>query len=237
VKDRRRIRDSNVEEIGPVPFFVKMPGRPRARQVRSYVQTMDVTPTIADLLHKRLPYRPDGHSAFSSTVRKRRTLRIPSRDFDFTVRISGREWERRRQAVVARRLRMFGSGDTGFFNGFGPNRELVGRTVDDLRTAGAARVRGSLVRPSDWRRVNRASGAVPVEITGDIEGGRRGAKHAVAVAVNGRVEAVGRTFYLDGDSTEHFAMNVPEASLHDGRNDVQVYEVGRGPTLRLAARD
>jgi arylsulfatase A-like enzyme len=237
VKDRRRVRDSNVAEIGPVPFFVKMPGRPRRREVHSLVQTMDVTPTIADLLNKRLPYRPDGKSAFSSTVRNRRTLRIPSRDFDFTVRISGREWERRRQAVVARRLRMFGSGDAGFFDGIGPNRELVGRTVDELRTAGAARVRGSLAGAAAWRRVSRASGAVPVEIAGDIRGARRGAKRDVAVAVNGRVEAVGRTFYLDGDRTEHFAMNVPEESMHDGRNDVQVFEVDRGPTLRLAARD
>ena len=85
--------------------------------------------------------------------------------------------------------------------------------------------------------MRRASGVVPVEITGSLRGGRRGAKHDVAVAVNGRIEAVGRTFYLRGDRTEHYAAMVPESSLREGRNDVEVYEVGHGATLRLAARD
>ena len=237
VHDRRRVRPSNVAEIGPVPFFIKPAGRPHGRVVSSYVQTMDVTPTVADVVNLRLPYRADGRSAFSATVRKRRTLRIPSRDFDFTVRISGREWERRRRAVVARRLRMFGSGDTGFFDGIGPNRGLVGQSVDALRTAGAAPVRGSLVRSATWRHVSRASGAVPVEIAGSLKGGRRGATRDLAAAVNGRIEAVGRSFYLDGDPVEHFAFNVPEASLHDGSNDAQVFEVVRGRTLRPAARN
>jgi Sulfatase len=235
VPDRRRVRPSNVEEIGPVPLFIKAPGQRRGRIDRSYVSTMDVAPTIADLLHVRLPYRADGHSAFSAAVRRRRALRIPGRDFDFVVRISGREWERRRRAVVRRRLRMFGSGASGLYDGIGPHRELVGRSVSDLRTAGAVRVRGRLVDPAELRHVRRSSAVVPVEITGNVRGGRPGATRGVAVAVNGRVEAVGRTFYIRGDPVEHFAVLVPEDSLHEGRNDVQIYEVGRRGTLRLIA--
>ena len=237
VKDRRRIRPGNVAEIATVPLFIKAPMQSRGRVVDSYVQTMDVAPTIADLLKMRLPYKPDGHSAFGAAVRGRRTLRIPSRDFDFTVRISGGEWERRRRAVVARRLRMFGSGDTGFFDGIGPHPELVGRSVDELRTAGVAMVHGSLVDAAGLRKVRRASGVVPVEITGSLGGGKRRAKRDLAVAVNGRIEAVARSFYLRGDRTEHFAAMVPESSLRDGHDDVAVYEADRGATLRLVARD
>jgi hypothetical protein len=235
VPDRRRVRPSNVEEIATVPLFIKAPGQRRGRIDRSYASTIDVAPTIADLLNVRLPYRADGHSAFSGPVRNRRMLRIPGRDFDFVVRISGRAWERRRRAVVRRRLRMFGAGATGLYSGIGPNRGLVGRPLPELRTAGAALVRGAIVDRAELRNVRRASGVVPVEITGNIRGGRRGAKRDVAVAVNGRVEAVGRTFYIRGDPIEHFAVMVPEETLHEGRNDVQVYEVGRGSTLRLIA--
>jgi hypothetical protein len=56
------------------------------------------------------------------------------------------------------------------------------------------------------------------------------------VAVNGTIEAVGRSFYLAGDGTEHYALMVPEESLHEGRNLVEVYEVGRDGSLRLLAR-
>ena len=59
---------------------------------------------------------------------------------------------------------------------------------------------------------------VPTQIAGDLTGGRAGAKRDLAVAVNGRIEAVGRSFYLDGDPTEHFALMVPESALREGRN-------------------
>ena len=58
-------------------------------------------------------------------------------------------------------------------------------------------------------------------------GGWRGAKHDVAVAVNGVIRAVGRTWYLSGRRSEYFAMNVPEASLRSGRNGVEVFMVRR----------
>jgi hypothetical protein len=236
VPDRRRVRPTNVDEIAPVPFIVKTAGGRRGVVSDAYVATLDVAPTVADLANARLPYRADGKSAFSRTVRARRTLRIPSRDFDYVVRIGGREWERRRNEVVARRLRMFGSGDSGFYSGIGPNRELVGRTAGELRVARAG-VRGSLVKPASWRNVRRASGVVPVQVTGSFHGGRRGATRAIAVAVNGRIEAVGRTFYIKGDPVEHFAAMVPESSLREGDNDVRVFEVGSGPTLRLAVHN
>ena len=68
-------------------------------------------------------------------------------------------------------------------------------------------------------------------------GGRRpdaaagpGRGATLAVAVNGRIEAVGRSFHLDGDPREHYSVMVPEATLHDGRNRVEVFEVPRGGT-------
>jgi hypothetical protein len=76
------------------------------------------------------------------------------------------------------------------------------------------------------------SGVVPTQIAGDLTGGRPGSKRDLAVAVNGRIEAVGRSFYLDGDPTEHFALMVPESALHSGRNSIQLYEVVAGG-LRL----
>ena len=84
--------------------------------------------------------------------------------------------------------------------------------------------------------MRRASGLVPAQIAGDLAGGRRRERRDVAVAVNGRIEAVGRTFHLRGDPREHYSVMVPEATLHDGRNAVEVFEVVRGGTLRLIAR-
>jgi hypothetical protein len=87
-----------------------------------------------------------------------------------------------------------------------------------------------------YANVRRRSGLVPTEIAGDLRGGSSGQERDLAVAVNGRIEAVGRSFHLVGDPTEHFAFMVPESSLREGANAVQVFEVLGGERLRRLRR-
>ena len=237
VRDRRKVNEHNVDEIATVPLFIKAPGQRRGRIVRSYARTMDVTPTIADILNFRLPYRPDGRSAFSRAVRKRRSVFLPTRAFDRVIRISARRYEARRRQNVARRLQLFGADPRGFYTGIGPRPELVGRPVATLPRGSAGALRGRIVTAGALRTVRRASGLVTAQIAGNLRGGRRGATHDVAVAVNGRIQAVGRTWYLRRDRTEHFAAMVPESSLREGDNDVQVFQVDRRGALSLIARN
>ncbi len=235
VETRRSVNPSNVEELVPVPFFVRAPGQRRGRVDEAYAQTLDVAPTIADTLGVPLGYRSDGRSAFSRAVERRRGVAVVTRDFSQVVRISGPRWQARRRAVVARRLRQFGSGGwASLFTGIGPNRGLIGRQVATLRRSSAAGARASLA--GAYGQVRRASGVVPAEIVGAVRGGGSDTTRALAVAVNGRIEAVGRSFHLTGDPTERFAVNVPEDALREGTNVVEVFEVTSGGALRLLAR-
>jgi hypothetical protein len=196
----------------------------------AYARTLDVTPTIAALLGWRVGYRTDGRSAFGPITRRRRSVTLPTRDFGSTVSISGRRWEARRRAVVRRRLRQFGSGDiASLFTGIGPHRELIGRAPSEVgRASGAGAVRASIVEPALFAHVRRAEGVVPAQVAGDLSGGDTAERRALAVAVNGRIEAVGRSFYLQGDATEHFALMVPERSLREGANRIELFEVVSG---------
>jgi hypothetical protein len=234
VTTRRSVSNANVEEVTPVPFIVKAPGQRRGRVGDAYVRTLDVAPTIADLLGFRLGYRADGRSAFSRAARRRRTVRVYTRDFTATVRLSGRQWKARRRRVVRRRLRQLGSGDwASLYTGIGPNRHLLGQRTRGSARATRAGVRARIARAGALIRVRRARGLVPAQIAGDLVGGEPGARREVAVSVNGRIEAVGRSFYLVGDPVEHYALMVPEKSLREGRNRVELFEVTRRGTLRL----
>jgi hypothetical protein len=231
VQTRRSVSESNVEELTPVPLFVKRPGHRDGHISAAYARTLDVTPTIADVLGWKVGYRTDGHSAFGPVTRRRHSVTLTTRDFSSIVHISGHSWEARRRAVVRRRLRQFGSGDlASLFTGIGPHRELIGRAAPAV---GRASVRASVAQGGMFANVRRASGVVPTQIAGDLRGGGDGATRDLAVAVNGRIEAVGRSFYLDGDATEHFALMVPESSLHEGRNSLELYEVVGGKLRRL----
>jgi hypothetical protein len=238
VDTRRSVNDSNVQEVAPVPLFVKRPGQRRGALNDSYVRTLDVPSTIADVLDRRLGYRDDGRSAFSRAARRSRRVTLPVRDFSSTVTISARRWEARRRRVVERRVREFGSGELGtLFTGIGPNQALVGQNTEGLAPVTAPkRPAASFVKPGQFANVRRASGVVPTQIAGDLRGGGPGTRRDLAVALNGRIEAVGRSFYLTGDATEHFAFNVPEAAMREGRNSVEVFEVLAGGRLRPLAR-
>jgi hypothetical protein len=72
-------------------------------------------------------------------------------------------------------------------------------------------------------------------VAGRIEGGRPGAARDLAVAVNSRVWALGRSFHLRKKAAEFFSMVVPEEALRQGRNSLTVLEV-RGPRLVPLAR-
>lgn len=232
MSSRREITLGNVDEVGPVPLFVKLPGQRRGRTSRALVRTLDVMPTIVGVVGARLPFAVDGRSAFGPEARGRRFIRIPTRDFSRTVQISARAWERGRRAVVRRRLRRYGSGDlASLYTGIGPNRRLVGAQLAALTPEPAGRPRAVFEAGGRLRVVRPSSGLVPTQLAGTIRGGRRGARRALAVAVNGRIEAVGRTWRLRGQRPERFALNIPEAALLSGRNRVVLLEVRRGGRL------
>ncbi|MBN1530115.1 MAG: sulfatase-like hydrolase/transferase [Thermoleophilaceae bacterium] len=236
VETRRSVSPANVDELTPVPLIVKRPGQRRGRVSDAYARTLDVAPTIAAVLGVPLGYRADGRSAFGRAARRSRTVRLTTRDFGSVVRISGRRWEARRHAIVRRRLREFGWGDRGLYTGIGPNRGVLGRSTAGLARAAATSVRATIADEAVLRRVRRASGVVPAQVAGDVRGGRPGGRRAIAVAVDGRIEAVGWSFHLDGDPVEHYSVMVPEAAIHDGHNRVEVFEVVGDGAIRPLAR-
>jgi sulfatase-like protein len=235
VDTRRSLSLSNVDELGSVPMIVKRPGQRAGRVSRALAQTLDVTPTITGVLNVPLGYRADGRSMFSRAVRARRTVRIVKRDFSSVVSLSAMRWRARRAAVVRRRLRELGSGDwPSLFTAFGPDQDLIGQGVDNIHAASGVRATLSLAR--SFTRVRRSSGVVPCQIAGRIRGTGATGERDIAVAVNGLIEAVGRSFHLRGEKVESYSVMVPEAALHEGRNKVEVLEVGGDGKMALLAR-
>ena len=235
VPTRRSVTRSNVNELGPVPLFVKAPDQTRGRVNDSLAQTLDVTPTIADVLNVPLGYRTDGRSAFSRAVRARREVSLTKRDFSAIVRMPAARWKAQRRAVVRRRLRHLGSGDwASLYTSLGPHRELIGRDVTNARSTHGTRATISLSH--SFAQVRRSSGVVPCQIAGRIDDSGPAQERDLAVAVNGRIEAVGRSFHLKGETAESYAVMVPEDALRDGRNTVEVLEVTDEGAMVLLAR-
>jgi hypothetical protein len=220
-RERRRLGRETAPEIAPIPLLIKAPGQRRARVNDAWVETIDILPTIFDVLNLDPRVKMDGKSAFSEEVESRDELRFLIRNSFEELRIPAADFERERQAIVDRNQRLFGSGDDSLFE-IGPDPELIGEPA-----ASAGRpLDVDLSYAKDYENVDPASGYVPVHVVGRVNGQERPGRD-IAIAVNGTVAAVGSTFTLAvGDEGELVSVMVPEAAFRKGRNRVQVLELG-----------
>lgn len=221
---RRPLTQSNYQDILPVPLLIKVPDQHEAVVSDRNVETIDILPTIADILGITLPRPVDGHSAIDPS--------IPERSEKVGFRRKARErlvFEPDLDAkydTLERQLALFGSGTKpdGLFR-IGPHNELVGRRVGDVGMAQAGNHLVELEWPSAFENVNPEALFVPAHITGRVRTSRStGLPLNLTVAVNGTIRAVTRTFPQDG-SAEEFSAIVPETAFQAGKNDVEIFVV------------
>ena len=217
---RRRLRRETAAEIAPIPLFVKAPGQRRGRVDDAWVETIDILPTIFDVLELDPRVRMDGRSALSDEVQSRDELRFLIRNTFEELRIPADVFERERQAVIDRKQRLFGSGSDSVYE-IGPNPELIGQPA----SAAGEELDVELASAGDYEDVDPGSGFLPVHVTGRVNG-QEAAPRDIAIAVNGTIAAVGSTFELAvGDEGELVSVMVPESAFSEGRNRVQVLQV------------
>jgi hypothetical protein len=219
-RERRRLNRTTAREIAPIPLFIKAPDQKTAKVDNSWVETIDILPTILDILNIDPRVKMDGKSAYSPEVKQRRTLRFEIRNTFQTLRIPAATFQRERAEIIARNHRLFGSGADGPHRIYeiGPHPELIGQPA----SAAGPPLDVDLDDPQDYQHVDPASGLVPVHIVASVNGPDKHPRD-IAVAVNGTIQAVGNTFKLAvGNAGELVSVMVPESAFHKGRNDVQV---------------
>jgi hypothetical protein len=184
------------------------------------VETIDVLPTIADLLGVRLPWRVDGRSAAGPAPAGRPAVDMLTREWE-PLRLDAASFERRTRAALARKLAIFGAG----LYAVGPHRDLVGRAVGGAPPAGGS---VTIDAASELADVD-PRGPLPSWLTGRITSAGPG-RHDLAIAVNGRVATVSRSFPWEG--AERFSALVPPEAFRSGRNAVEVLVVDASGALR-----
>lgn len=219
--NRRFVTRANAADVSMVPLLVKAPGQREATVEDRALQSIDLLPTMAELLRRRLPWRADGRPAAAS----RGSVTISSFK-NPELKTTPARLVRQRSRTVRAQTELFGSGlDGGGGYGLGPFRGLVGRRVSQIpRAPGSGQAR--LSRQSS---VDPASRYLPAaRVFGSISGARP-AVATVAVAVNGRVVGVGPTVPTAG--RRGFSLVVDPRHYRKGTNDVRAYAV-RGSSRR-----
>jgi Sulfatase len=245
VPSRRLLSERNVEEIAPVPLFVKAPGQMAGKVDESLVNSLDLVATVADLLGTKVFYRQDGRSAFSKEVKERTGIAVRTRDFARVVRIGLTELQRRRARFRARWAHRFGTGaESTLLYGdpwarayrIGPHRELLDRRVGSLAVRASRSDTAELAHAELFAKVSRHARLFPTRVTGSLGGVPVGEHRDLALAVNGRIRAVGRSFDFTRKRLEFYSFMVPETALREGSNRLELFEVRPGGGLARVAR-
>jgi hypothetical protein len=139
-----------------------------------------------------------------------------------------RLWRASKYGTGAQSELMFGDPWASAYR-VGPHPELIGERVPHVVSAGAARA--EVANAGLLADVEPSQRILPTRVTGRLPGTPPGTMRDLAVAVNGRIRAVGRSFHLHGRRTEFFSLLVPESALRPGRNEVQMLEVRPGGGL------
>lgn len=231
---RRGLTVDSRGDILSVPLFIKAPHQQQGEISDRNVETIDILPTIADLLKASLPWPVDGHFA--------RDTSFPDRTENTAIaqstgeRRSYRIGPETQQAALIHKFAHLNP-EIGL-EGPGPVRpsQWLGKRVLDLPTTTLPGVNATLDHADSYERVEMASGFIPAQITGQIEADGVGGEEPVliAVAVNGIIRGGSHAFRaVDGE--ERFSVFLDRDVFHEGRNEVGVYVVSASETgdLRL----
>ena len=233
-RDQRRLPTaSNLDDIAFVPLFVKLPGQKRGRIVDSPASTIDVAPTIARALGVALPWRADGRALIGRPQPAEGTVTVFRQDGS-RVEAQLSELRARRARGLAQRVAALGTGSFARVYRVGPHLELLGRRVSGLRVRPSATGKVEIEGRSLLSAVDPDSGFLPSYLEGRLTGGLP-PRLELAIAINGKVAAVTRSFRQHGQV--RFAALVPEGALRPGANDVAVFEIDGRVLEELASSD
>jgi hypothetical protein len=234
---RRILTDRNASELMWVPLFIKAPHQRKGAVDDRNWEHVDLLPTVADLLHVRVPWPVDGMSQATAATRHRREKYFYNSPGARSVVDGPRNQALALQGVTDRVARPQ-EGPAGLFK-VGPHADLVGRPLGQLRVAGSSGQTAKLDHPEAYGRVNLASAnGVPAQVSGEIVArGQAKAPLTIVFAVNGIVGAAAQTFQ-ERDAPMKFAAMVPDALFNQGENRLQLFTfdtAGPTPLLRPVA--
>ncbi|HEX2154034.1 MAG TPA: sulfatase-like hydrolase/transferase [Acidimicrobiia bacterium] len=228
IQERRWIVPETVGDVAAIPMFIK---RPHHRQpaIDDYrAETIDVLPTIADVLKVSIPWQVDGVSLFAEKRPRRTESTMLAKQGSVTYGTSGTE----KLDIAQYHLSYFG--DRGPFE-IAPKgyAGLLGQDVTGSNISQPMGLQVALDHPDRYAEVDLNADFVPALLTGTVEGDID-EDYVLAIAVNGTVEAVTRTWVDDGRA--RFQAMIPPTSLIDGSNTVEVLMVLGPDDERTLAR-
>ena len=227
----RRLSISNASNLLFTLLLIKTPGQEKGIISNFDAESIDILPTIADVLEIKNPWQISGTSLLNPS-RPAQVVKKVIIEKGATKTFSYRKLLEDKAAAHARSVRLFGLDEEGstLFR-FGKYKNLMGRPVSSFQI-----IKGDYVVEMEQSRllfdhVELNGGFLPAAIYGNVRGGGRAAR--VVVSLNGMVQAIADTYDVEGENV--FYTILPESVFKQGKNDIEFYILSEEGGLRLVS--
>jgi hypothetical protein len=217
---RRKITDVNNNEILKIPLFIKLPKQKLGRIDKRIVTSVDVLPTIIEVIKADVPWKLDGFSLVSDQEERRK-------GFDF-VNINYRRYMSEKEIIGFSRLK-WQIKNFGEYTPLdrlvpkGPFHELTGSNLADLHIGEAEDMLLTSQNIGYFKYIDIGNHFLPSLLSGYIEGAKeRNLK--LAITINGRIRLTTNTSHWD-EKENFFSVLLPKAALQQGNNIVDIYSI------------
>ncbi len=221
----RGVSQQNLADVMWTPLFIKAPGQQVGKVDDINTQQVDLLPTMAAMLHVKIPWHTDGSSVLGDPRRgPEKSVKIyanppfqpkPTRTFRIDTA----------QGLAQIRSEAFAPLDPNDPPGSwlihgGPEPQLIGqpvaRVTQSFGLSAVLRDRGAFANVKD------PTTSVPAYVAGSLEGVRANDHPLVVVAANGKIAGVSTTFD-DRGVANSFAALVPDTYFKKGANELGIY--------------
>jgi hypothetical protein len=218
------VRTSTTENFGEtmsVPMIVKLPGDSSGVTSDADVRTIDILPTVIDVLGAQVEWEVDGRSMLAETIDRGPKAEMRTNGVVVGSDATMPAWD----VALSDKVRRFAD-ESESIDVYRPgNSPLVGVTIPELPisgvSAGAIQVDGL----EQIVNIDIGSPIAPNHLTGRIHLDEPSATELeVVVAINGVVRVVGPIVAAD-TLGGRFSYFVPEDSFRDGQNTVAFFVI------------
>ncbi len=218
-------RAATAAEIAAVPLLIKPPHHMGGEVSDRNVQAVDVIPTVADLLHARLPFTTDGKSAIGNdppaSVKRvyhfgaTRIMELPASMRDRVAEIA-----RRNAALFA------ASGPSDVWTPeAAPFGNLLNRPVAELAIREPSALSLDLMQPWRFSHVDSEGDFIPARVMGRIRADAVPTAVPLAIAINGVIRATTKSVADPLPGAGAWACVVDPRAFRNGVNVLDVYEI------------
>ena len=217
---RRRINPQHYEDVMRIPLWIKAPHQTKGSIDGRNAQTIDVFPTILDILNIGCGWRTDGRSLVHASPDPGVKIAfglMHKYEFPFPQDAS------------------FGSGDPPQEVQSTGDQHLIGKKLAELVEAGKSPVEIHLHNSDAFQNVQLQRAFVPALITAHMDSESLPVNSSFGIVVNGTVNSISQPFRFN-DETAYVSSLVSESAFQQGQNHVEIVIFRNGTNEYLRPR-